>query len=561
MHRFLASSSASSATTHLSYLRHNIGASLPGPAQALEVFDEMPPRDHVSWTSVIGASPPAQAVALFRQMLLAAVRVDGVVLVVLLRASAALRDVHLGSSLHATAARRGLLADVFVANSLVHMYSECLRLRSARKVFDSIAQKNIVSWNTMLTGLLHADRCAEALHLLQQHRHLLLHVADATTLAVLLQLCKKLARPLLCRSLHAYALRKLLLVASTPLLNALLDAYAKCGLLCHALALFRRMPLRDRNVVTWSTVIAACAGSGRPRDAVACFAAMREAGQRPNAITMLSLLEACGGRAMSRCAHGVALRCGLASDQEVGNALVDMYGKCGDLAGARRVFHAMPVRDVVSWNSMIGALGMNGRASDALALLGEMNVKPNGVTLLAVLSACAHGGLVQEGMACLESTASTTSTWGMELDEEHLSCVVDMLARAGHVEAAAKIAAGAAAWSAVLSGCRAKRNVHDLGREAARRVLELEPENSAGYLLATGVVDDDDGDVVAMRRTMRDRGVKVTGGYSMVHVAVGRHEEEHRFASWDARHPQRVQVYAMLHLLHRHMTPPPDHDL
>ncbi|TVU27589.1 hypothetical protein EJB05_19080, partial [Eragrostis curvula] len=545
----------------------------------------MPPRDHVSWTSVIGASPPAQAVALFRQMLLAAVRVDGVVLVVLLRASAALRDVHLGSSLHATAARRGLLAeDVFVANSLVHMYSECLRLRSARKVFDSIAQKNIVSWNTMLTGLLHADRCAEALHLLQQHRHLLLHVADATTLAVLLQLCKKLALPLLCRSLHAYALRKLLLMAShgTPLLNALLDAYAKCGLLGHALALFRRMPLRDRNVVTWSTVIAACAGSGRPRDAVACFAAMREAGQRPNAITMLSLLEACAGRAMSRCAHGVALRCGLASDQEVGNALVDTYGKCGNLAGARRVFDAMPVRDVVSWNSMIGALGMNGRASDALALVGQMHsggtVKPNGVTLLAVLSACAHGGLVQEGVACLESTASTTSTWGMELDEENLSCVVDMLARAGHVEAAAKIAAGAAAWSAghveaaakiaagaaawsaVLSGCRARRNVHDLGREAARRVLELEPGNSAGYLLATGVVDDD-GDVVAMWRTMRDRGVKVTGGYSMVHVAVGRHEEEHRFASWDARHPQRVQVYAMLHLLHRHMTPPPDHDL
>lgn len=521
------------------------------PASAAKLFDQMPLRDHVSWTTIIGACQPAQAVALFRRMLLdPTIRVDGVVLVVLLRAAAALRSSSLGSSLHAMATRRGLLVeDVFVANSLLHMYSECLQLPSARKVFDSIPQrrKNVVSWNTMLSGLVHADRCAEALHLLHQSCSCSLE-ADATTLAVLLQLCKKLARPDGCTSLHALALRKLLLMASTPLLNALLDAYAKCGLVDHALRLFRRTP--DRDVVTWSTVIAACAGSGRPREAIALFAAMAQSGQRPSSITMLSLLEACASRAdmvASRCAHGVALRTGLSSDLPVGNAIVNMYGKCGHLAGSRRVFDAMPVKDALSWNSMIGALGMNGRASDALGLIREMerSVKPNAVTLLAALSACAHGGLLHHGVACLERLPS--------LQPAHLTCIADMLARSGDVESAATIAcaaAGPAAWTAVLSACRTTRN--QVYQEAARRVVELEPDNSAGYVLAAM-------DKRGMRLSMRERGLKVSAGYSVVHVA----GQEHNFASWDGRHPQRVQVYAMLHLLHSHMMrkPQPPHEL
>ncbi|KAL6635431.1 hypothetical protein ACP70R_028102 [Stipagrostis hirtigluma subsp. patula] len=514
------------------------------PASAApKLFDDMPLRDRVSWTSLIRASAPPQALRLFARMLRAALHPDGILLVVVLRACAALADARLGASLHAQLTRRGLHADVFVANSLVHMYSQCLRLQPAREVFDAIADKNVVSWNTMLSGLLHADRCSDALDLLFTAGNDLR--ADATTLAVLLQLCKKLARPLWCRSLHALALRKLLLLASLPLLNALLDAYAKCGLLEHALRLFHRMPLPDRNVVTWSTVIAACAHGGRPHQAVACFVAMQEAGERPNSITMLSLLEACANRAemrASRCAHGVALRSGLAWEQGVGNALVDMYGKCGDLASSTRVFEAMAVKDVVSWNSMIGALGMNGRARDALALLGEMverEVKPNGVTLLAVLSACAHGGLVREGVAWLERMRREH---GVQVGAEHVSCVVDMLARVGDVDGAAAIApaaATAAAWSALLSGCRKSGRLEE---EAARRVVELEPGNSAGYLLGRR------GEAV---RRMRERGVKVSGGYSVVHDARG---QPHGFACWDdGSHPRRAHLYAMLHLLHAHM--------
>ncbi|KAM3299735.1 hypothetical protein ACQJBY_040971 [Aegilops geniculata] len=542
---------------------------------AAKLFDEMPLRDVASWTSMMRAhlagGSASQALRMFRDMLAGgsgAPEPDGVVLVVALRACAELEDLALGASLHALTERRGLQGgDVFIDNSLVDMYARCLDLRSARKVFNMIPCRNVVSWNTMLSGLARAGRATDALDLLASSTSLLKEGGigfDEMTLAVLLQLCKRLegGQAMWCRSVHAVAVRRGLLLSSTglPLLNALLDAYAKCDLLEHTLRLFRGMP--ERNVVTWSTVIAGCAHNGRPGEAIACAVAMREVGETPNSVTILSVLEACADcaeMAASRCAHGMALRSGLALERDASNALVDMYGKCGNLAAATRVFNAMPRRNVLTWNSMIGALGMNGRARDALALLDRMeqegDITPNGVTMLVVLSACAHGGLVEEGVACFDRMMTTHS---VEPQVEHLSCVVDMLARAGDLEGAARVIeeristrSSPAAWSALLSACRGHSSNSKVGRDAACRVLELEPGNAAGYLMSMGVPGA--GEMAArMRQLMRERGVGVTGGHSMVQVGCNAHS----FMSWDGCHPDRLQVYSMLHLLHQQMLPP-----
>ncbi|XP_044345326.1 pentatricopeptide repeat-containing protein At2g17210 [Triticum aestivum] len=543
---------------------------------AAKLFDEMPLRDVASWTSMMRAhlagGSASQALCMFRDMLAGgddAPEPDGVVLVVALRACAELEDLALGASLHALMERRGLQGcDVFVANSLVDMYARCLDLQSAKKVFDMTPSRNVVSWNTILSGLARTGRATDALDLLASSSSLLKEGSDIgfdeTTLVVLLQLCKRLegGQAMWCRSVHAAAVRRGLLLSSTglPLLNALLDAYAKCGLLEHTVRLFRGMP--ERNIVTWSTVIAGCVHNGRPGEAIACAVVMREAGETPNSVTILSVLEACtdcAEMAASRCAHGMALRSGLALERDVSNALVDMYGKCGNLAAATRVFNAMPRRDVLTWNSMIGALGMNGRARDALALLDRMeqewDIMPNGVTMLAVLSACAHGGLVEEGVACFERM---TATHSVEPQVEHLSCVVDMLARAGDLEGAARVieeristSSSPAAWSALLSACRGYSSDSSVGRDAACRVLELEPGNAAGYLMSMGVPGA--GETAArMRQLMRERGVGVTGGHSIVQVGCNAHS----FMSWDGCHPDRGRVYSMLHLLHQQMLPP-----
>uniref|UniRef100_A0A0D3FCI4 Protein DETOXIFICATION n=1 Tax=Oryza barthii TaxID=65489 RepID=A0A0D3FCI4_9ORYZ len=506
-------------------------ATLGDFASAAILFGEMPDRDVASWTSMIGACLGSgyadQALRLFREMLAdGALQPDGVVAVVVLRACAMLEDVRAGASVHAVATRRGLQGDLFVDNSLVDMYAKCLDLRSARKVFDLIAVKNVVSWNTMLSGLVHAGSYPEALHLLALQIGV---VGDETTLAVLLQLCKKKRLGgQAARSVHGAAIRRRLL--SMALLNALLDAYGKCGLVEDVLRLFQGM--RERNVITWSTVIAACAHNGRPHAAMACFVAMLETGERPNSITVLSLVEACGSCAemwASRRAHGVAVRSGLGFELAVGNALVHMYGKCGELGASARVFDTMPVKDVLTWNSMIGALGMNGRARDALALLHRMEaegdeVRPNGVTMLAALWACAHGGLVEEGIGCLESMARQS----LQPRVEHVSCVVDMLARAGDLDGAAEIVrrssggGSPAAWSALLSACRRRGDGGggEVGRSAAARVLELEPGKSAGYLMSMGM-GLGKGWAAGMRWAMREKGVKVESGHSVVQHAGG----------------------------------------
>uniref|UniRef100_A0A0E0CTL4 Protein DETOXIFICATION n=1 Tax=Oryza meridionalis TaxID=40149 RepID=A0A0E0CTL4_9ORYZ len=508
-------------------------ATLGDFASAAILFGEMPDRDVASWTSMIGACLGSgyadQALRLFRGMLGdGALQPDGVVAVVVLRACAMLEDVRAGASVHAVATRRGLQGDLFVDNSLVDMYAKCLDLRSARKVFDLIAVKNVVSWNTMLSGLVHAGSYPEALHLLALQIGV---VGDETTLAVLLQLCKKKLGGQAARSVHGAAIRRRLL--SMALLNALLDAYGKCGLVEDVLRVFQGM--RERNVITWSTVIAACAHNGRPHAAMACFAVMLETGERPNSITVLSLVEACGSCAemrASRRAHGVAVRSGLGFELAVGNALVHMYGKCGDLGASARVFDRMPGKDVLTWNSMIGALGMNGRARDALALLHRMEaegdeVRPNGVTMLAALWACAHGGLVEEGIGCLESMARQS----LQPRVEHVSCVVDMLARAGDLDGAAEIVrrssggGSPAAWSALLSACRRRGNGGggEVGRRAAARVLEMEPGKSAGYLMSmsVGMGLGEEGWAARMRWAMREKGVKVESGHSVVQHAGG----------------------------------------
>uniref|UniRef100_A0A0D9Z0N5 Protein DETOXIFICATION n=1 Tax=Oryza glumipatula TaxID=40148 RepID=A0A0D9Z0N5_9ORYZ len=507
-------------------------ATLGDFASAAILFGEMPDRDVASWTSMIGACLGSgyadQALRLFREMLAdGALQPDGVVAVVVLRACAMLEDVRAGASVHAVATRRGLQGDLFVDNSLVDMYAKCLDLRSARKVFDLIAVKNVVSWNTMLSGLVHAGSYPEALHLLALQIGV---VGDETTLAVLLQLCKKKLGGQAARSVHGAAIRRRLL--SMALLNALLDAYGKCGLVEDVLRVFQGM--RERNVITWSTVIAACAHNGRPHAAMACFAAMLETGERPNSITVLSLVEACGSCAemrASRRAHGVAVRSGLGIDLAVGNALVHMYGRCGELGASARVFDRMPGKDVLTWNSMIGALGMNGRARDALALLHRMEaegdeVRPNGVTMLAALWACAHGGLVEEGIGCLESMARQS----LQPRVEHVSCVVDMLARAGDLDGAAEIvrrsggSGSPVAWSALLSACRRRGDGGgEVGRSAAARVLELEPGKSAGYLMSMsmGMGLGEEGWAAGMRWAMREKGVKVESGHSVVQHAGG----------------------------------------
>ncbi|KAK0583249.1 hypothetical protein LWI29_035142 [Acer saccharum] len=289
--------------------------------------------------------------------------------------------------------------------------------------------------------------------------------------------------------------------------------------------------MKRKDVVSWSTMIAGFAHCGMPDEAISVFRDMKQAEENPHMVTIINLLEACSVSAelsKSRWAHGIAIRGGLAGEVAVGTGIVDMYSKCGDIEASRKAFDQISKKNVVSWSAMVAAYGMNGLANEALALVDEMKLhglKPNSVTSLSALSACSHGGLIQEGLSFFKSMVQDH---GIEPELEHYSCIVDMLSRAGKLETAMdlinkmpeNVKAGASAWGAILSGCRIHHGNRELGWKATRRILELEPLNSAGYLLASTMYGADGSWIEAakMRLVAKRRGVKVIAGYSLVHV-------------------------------------------
>ncbi|KAL5706145.1 hypothetical protein ACHQM5_024353 [Ranunculus cassubicifolius] len=529
---------------------------------AQKLFDEMSERDVISWSVVLGAyiqsGDVMGALLLFKEMLSGdEVEPDEYTVVSILKACTLLRDIGLGRLVHCFAIRKGFYSDTFVGNSLVDMYSKCLDADSALEVFSEMPGRNIVSWNSILFGLALNKRYLEALTLFPSMWEAGIE-ADEVTMVTLLQICKNLGDPIQCKSIHSRVIRW---GFSTNELvrNSLIDAYAKCGLVEVSLKLFRQMEQRD--TISWSTMIMAFSHSGKPEEAVGLFQEMALLRENFNYVTILSLLEACSVMAdlrRSKWAHGIAVRNEMASEVVIGTALLDIYSKCGAIDLSRKVFDQMPDKNVVSWSAMIAAYGTNGRVQDALCLLKEMEfhgLKPNAVTMISVLSACSHGGLLEEGYSCFKRMIRDQE---IQPSMEHYSCMVDMFGRAGNLNSAIAMIksmpegtdAGASVWGALLSACRNYAN-SDVGREAASRVLELEPCNAAGFVLASSMYAASGlwEDAARMRRMVKDEGVKVVAGYSLVHVG----NRDYRFLAEDGSRPHSKETSSLVKQLHNYM--------
>lgn len=535
---------------------------------AHKLFDEMSERDVISWSVMIGGYVHCEeaqiGVKMFRKMVSElGIEPDGVTVVSVLKACTSLRDLTMGISLHGLVIYRGLDSDLFVGNSLIDMYSKCDYADSAFKVFKEMPQRNRVSWNSILSAFVHNERYMDALSLFYTMGKEGIN-ADEVTLVNILQTCKHL-RLVHCKSVHGVTIR-LGFESNEFLLNSLIDAYAKCNSIELAWKLFGRIKKRD--VVSWSTMIAGFTHCGRPGEAIGIFGQMMrlqaQDDEKPNEITIINLFEACSVSAelkWAKGAHGIAIRRGLAAADQVavGTATVDMYSKCGAIGESRKAFDQIFEKNIMSWSAMIAAYGMNGLAHEALALIEEMKlygVNPNAVTTLSVLSACSHGGLVEEGLSLFNSLIQDHK---VELRLEHYACVVDMLGRAGQLQMAMNFikkipqglkAGGAnAVWGALLSACRSYGN-SVIGAEAASHILELEPKISAGYLLASSIYAAGGlwVDAASMRRLVKERGVRVVAGYSLVYVD----NKACRFVAGDIDSHLLAagEIQAMVELLH-----------
>ncbi|XP_020082150.1 pentatricopeptide repeat-containing protein At5g66520-like [Ananas comosus] len=257
--------------------------------------------------------------------------------------------------------------------------------------------------------------------------------------------------------------------------NSLLRLYCcREGDMAAAHQLFDEMPQRD--VVAWTTLITGYKNCGRPDDAIARFSLLMElsasgAAPAPNRVTMVGALGACAARGavdVGARIHDYVRARRWELDVVLGTALVDMYAKCGAAEAALAVFGAMPERSAGTWNALIVGLARARGGAEALRWFARMEEEeeeegeaaPDAATITAVLSACAHSGLVDAGVAIFGRAARGGYAFGAPT-VRHYGCVVDMLGRAGRVAEAAAVvrampcAPSAAVWGALLGACRA----------------------------------------------------------------------------------------------------------
>ncbi|CAM6038741.1 unnamed protein product [Sphagnum compactum] len=334
--------------------------------------------------------------------------------------------------------------------------------------------------------------------------------------------------------------------------NSLIDMYAKCGSMEDAQRVFNKMP--SRNVVTWNAMILGHVKCRQGQKSLELFRQMQQEGEgvQPDPVTFVGVLNACASVVAleeGRCTHEQIIQSGWDSAVFVGNSLVDMYAKCGSMEDAKRVFNEMPLRDVVSWNTILGGFAMHGHGKEALTYFEQMceeGVQPDDITFVCLLSACSHAGLVHEGMCFY---ASMKQVYMISPTVEHYTCMVDLLGRAGHLEEAESMIKSMpckphfATCMALLGACRIHGNV-EMGERVAKQFIELESENAAGYVLLANIYPASGNkhlceDVEPQRK---EKDVKRQPGRTWIEVD----NKVHTFVVDDQDHPQMVEIHAEL---------------
>lgn len=408
--------------------------------EAHKVFDNLPNRNVVSWGAMIAGYTQLghglTALALFGKMQQEGVKPDKVILACLLKACGSIKSLGHGTMLHEQVIKNGLESDVFVGNNLFYMYAKSGNLEEARKVFDGLSNRDVISWATMIAGYAHNGQALPALELFKEMQ--LQGVSpDEVTYSCVLKACG---------SAGAFGEGKLIhdkfskeSESDVILANTLIDMYAKSGNVKAAHKLFNALP--NRNAVSWNSIITAYAHDGQGSNVFKLFKEMQEEGIRPTKVTFLGILKACVNSVdldYAKMIHGQLLNNGLASDITISNTLIDAYAKCGGLKLAREVFNNLPNPDAVSWGVMIGGYVHNGNNNAALNLFKRMQqegIKPDNITIASVLKACSITGALEQGKLLHDYTKESRAI----LDVLVGNALVDMYAKCGSIEKAREL--------------------------------------------------------------------------------------------------------------------------
>nr|AER41630.1 CRR4 [Oryza sativa f. spontanea] len=483
------------------------------------------------------APAPADALAAYAAMRAQGVPPNGFTFTFLLRACALLGLPRPCGCVHGQIVRCGFGSDVFVQNALMDVYHRCGGgggVGAARQVFDEMVDRDVVSWNSIVGVYMSSGDATGAMGFFEAmpERNV---VSWNTVVAGFARMGDMVtARAVFDRMPSRNAVSWNLMISGYATSGdveaarsvfdrmdqkdvvswtAMVSAYAKIGDLDTANELFDHMPVK--NLVSWNAMITGYNHNSRYDEALRTFQLMMLEGRfRPDEATLVSVVSACAQLGSVEYCNWISSFIGKSNIHltvALGNALIDMFAKCGDVGRAQSIFYKMETRCIITWTTMISGFAFNGLCRDALLVYNNMcreGVQLDDTVFIAALAACAHGGLLQEGWSIFNEMVER---YNIQPRMEHYGCMVDLLGRAELIEYVSK------------------------------KITELEPFNSSYQVLVSNcsALEGRWDGVIDARTSMRNWGIEKVPGSSSIQVG----SEVHEFLAKDTRHKRRKEIY------------------
>ncbi|KAG1363449.1 Pentatricopeptide repeat-containing protein [Cocos nucifera] len=548
---------------------------------AHKLFAEIRERDVLAWTILISCFSRNEeyetGLSLFMRMLTEGVLPNCFTLASVLKCCGGFDNLQMGKGIHGWLIRNRVRLDVVLQNSILDFYAKCGTFEYVERVFEMMNERDTVSWNIMIRAHLQNGDIDGSMKMFKmsplhdvsswntiingqmENRldmnalQLLHHMVEIGpkfnlfTFSMALTLAGKLALLELGRQLHGQILR-LGCEHDAFVRNSLIDMYCKCGKTEVSSIIFNSssqctdglMP----KTISWSSMVAGYVQNCRGEEALVLFRRMFREGIKVDLFTLTSITASCSDAGIleqGRQVHACVEKLGHGFDTFLASAITDMYAKCGSLEDARKTFNSFHSQNVVLWTSIIGSYALHGQGKEAIQLFESMlqdKIMPNEITFVAVLSACGHGGLVEEGYNYFRSMQEDH---GIVPDIEHYTCMVDLLGRAGLLEKAKdfihenNISHHTIVWRALSSACRVHNNI-EMAIWTSEQLVRLEPCHPGSYILLSNIhaTKRKWGEASKLRNLMQERGVRKQPGRSWIQLK----NKIHTFVVGDRSHPQ-----------------------
>lgn len=517
---------------------------------ARQLFDSMHKRNVVSWSSLMAGYSHSgcnlEVFNLFKYMVsLGNVKPNEYIFAIVFGSCSDSRKLKEGRQCHGYVLKSALMFHEYVRNALINMYSKCSDAEGAMHIFNSESGYDVFSYNSLLSGLVQHGHLSEGIEVLRRMVDEGLSW-DSVTCVTVLGLCASLRDLKLGLEIHGNMLRNGI-EFDVYVSGAIVNMYGKCHNILNARNVFEK--LQVRNVVLWTAMMANYFQRGYFEDALNLFTKMEFEDILPNEFTFAILLNSTAGLSMLRhgeAIHACAEKYGFKDYLIVGNALINMYCKSGNIKAAKRVFSYMVYRDTITWNAIICGYSHHGLGKEALITFQDMLTAaecPNHITFVGVLSACSHLGLVEEGFYYLNQLMKQ---FAIEPGLEHYTCIVGLLSKAGRLDEAENFMRSqpvkwdVVAWRVLLNACLVHRS-YGFGKRVADFVLNLAPSDVGTYILLSNIYARTkrwDG-VSKIRKLMQERNIKKEPGVSWIEIR----NITHVFVSDDGKHPECNKIY------------------